>query len=66
LRTRRRELLHDAGSLARHPPDLLNRSAKASELAFQISQRRLDPIAEHSPVVGKEEIAGGSSDNCPN
>jgi hypothetical protein len=57
------ELLHDARALARHSPDLLNRSLKAPELALQVLEGRLDPIAQPAAALGKEEIAGGGADN---
>ena len=66
LSARRAELLHHACTLARHPPDLLDRSLKARELALQIIQGRFDPIAQPAATLRKEEIAGGGADNRTN
>ena len=64
MSARRTELLHDACALAGHPPNLLNRSLKASEFTLQILEGRLDPIAQPAAALGKEEIAGRGADNC--
>ena len=66
LSARRAELLHDACALAGHPPNLLNRSLKASEFTLQILEGRLDPIAQPAAALGKEEIAGSGADNRTN
>src|SRR5688572_24908091 len=66
LSARRTELLHDACALAGHPPNLLNRSLKASEFMLQIIEGRLNPIAQATAAFGKEEIAGRGADNRAN
>jgi hypothetical protein len=63
LRSRRRELLNYARPFAGHPSHLLNRSLKALELALQILDGGLNPIAKRTPATRKEEIAGDGSDN---
>jgi hypothetical protein len=66
LSARRTELLHDACALAGHPPNLLNRSLKASEFTLQLIEGRLNPIAQATAAFGKEEIAGRGADNRAN
>ena len=62
LRARRRELLYRAGAFTCHPPQLLDRSAKASELLLQIADHRLYPVAKPASALGKEEITGCGAD----
>jgi hypothetical protein len=54
LRSCRRELLHDARPFASHPSHLLNRSLKALELALQILDGGLNPVAERAPATRKK------------